>query len=187
MEAMVLRPHEDDMRFPLLSLLVLSACATSTTPCAVPDAATPPCPPLLHDEGDACVGWREIASSSCTPVGLVRVDGALGIRCDGLTYVLSDVATWEPASGATIDVEDEVDGPNLTFSPLLLVTLENGLRAATHGDVYAHPAAWRTHPGGSWHDTLAPSTAFLEHGAALSPDEALFVGRDALVLTILRR
>ncbi len=188
MEATVFRAHDPFMRFPLLSILLVSACAMSSTPCGTSsDAATPPCPPLLHDEGDACVGWRELPAPPCVPVALVRVDGALGLRCDDGAYVLSDVAIWEPATGPSMDLADEPDGPDMAPSPRLVVTLANGLRAATHGDVYALPAAWRTHPDGSWQSTLSPPTAFLTHGAALSPDEALFVGRDAIVLTIRRR
>jgi hypothetical protein len=73
------------------------------------------------------------------------------------------------------------------LSPHITATFSDGARVATHGDVYAIPAAWRTDDRGAWRETIPPPSAFLTLGAALSDREALFVGRDAFVFTIVRR
>lgn len=175
-----------------LLLLLLSACSTThAAPVDAPpaDAPPPPCEPPLVDDGDACVGWRAIPPSPCAPISMVRRGAEVAVRCaEGVDYALLPTGTWDLRDGpAEPIVPLAPPEPALPFAEPIVVALPDGERVATHGDVYAHPAAWRTHDDGILHPTVAPPSAFLSLGAALSADEALFVGRDAFVWTRRRR
>lgn len=150
----------------------------------------PPCPAGLVDEGDACVAWRGIPAPPCAPVGLARMDdGSVAVRCDvGVLYALNPTSTWEHADGASATLVPEEGGPWLDgLGPHIAVTFPDGSRVGAHGDVYANPAAWRTDVEGAWRQTVAPPSAFVTHGAVISDREAVFVGRDAFVVTVIRR
>jgi len=160
-------------------------------PDAAPSDGGPlPCPPDLVDEGDACVGWRAIPPPPCLPIVLARVEGDVVVRCDtGGRYRLSPSSTWEHQDAIGSEIVESDDGPtgDAVAHPLFVVDLANGSRVAAHGDPYAFPAAWRTDATGAWRDTLPPPSAFVTHAAAISDDEALFVGQNAFVFTFVRR
>lgn len=188
--------HEEGMHTPtrlrplvFMILASLAGCASEHALSCVSDASIAPCPAPLVDEGDACVGWRAIPPPPCTPVALVHVEGSVAVRCDvGIDYALGPSFTWDQVDDTASPITQESDGPaDDPISPRLAVTFADGTRVATHGDVYAIPAAWRAAPGGAWRATVSPPSAFLTHGAALSDHDALFVGRDAFVVTILPR
>lgn len=201
------RSHHELVMHRTLFALALSACAVShPPPCAAPDggaadggaldAPTPidagapdapdtpeRCEPPLVDEGDACIGWRAIPPPPCAPLALVRHDdGFVAVRCEGpLDAILLSSYAWEWSEPSGTAIEPETGGPPMPFPETIVVTLPFGTRVATHGDVYAHPAAWRTDGDGTWRETLPPPSAFVGFGAALSLDEALFVGEAAYV------
>lgn len=167
---------------------------------AAPDAPSPdpgsddpfftPCPPDFVDEGDACVAWRGIPAPPCEPLALARMDdGSVAVRCDvGVLYALTVISTWEHVDGASVPIVVEDDGLwSDGLGPHIAATFSDGSRVGTHGDVYAHPAAWRTDVYGEWRETVPPPSAFVTHGAAISDREAVFVGRDAFVVTVIRR
>jgi hypothetical protein len=197
MEAMVASGHDGEMhiRHTFLLASFLSACAAAHPPCGdVPDAASgdggpPPCPAPLVDEGDACVGWRAIPPPPCEPTTLVLCGAEVAVTCElPLTYALDPSFVWTQTDASDVLVEEEHDGPEgFAIEPRLVVTLDDGTRVATHGDVYATPAAWRTDASGRWRETVPPPSAFLTHATALSEHEALFVGQDAYVFTVRRR
>lgn len=161
-----------------------------------PDAGAPldagplrDCVPPLVADAELCVGWRVVAAPPCEVLALVRVAGRLGVECGTATYVLRDDAWWlAPAPGQPISAPTITSRPDTVFADaLILAELPDGSVVAPHGDVYAHPAAWRADRDGLWRETLPPPSAFVLFGAALSDDEALFVGRDAYVFVRARR
>jgi hypothetical protein len=177
----------------VLPLALLGACAAEHAACALPDAAPTdaraPCPFPLVDEGDACVGWRAIPPPPCIPGTVLLCGAEVAVTCDDLLvqYGLDASYTWQPLSDATTLVVQEDDGPEESPAPRLVVTLADGRRVAAHGDVYAAPAAWRTDAAGAWRETVPPPSTFFTHSAALSENEALFVGSVAYVFTWLPR
>jgi hypothetical protein len=110
------------------------------------------------------------------------------VDCGDGTLHAPGATEWERAAGAAVSLVPETDGPWADgLAPHIVVRFEDGSRVGTHGDVYAHPEAWRADEADAWRETVPPPSAFLTHGAALSDSEALFVGRDAFVLTVIRR
>lgn len=113
-------------------------------------------------------------------------------RAEGIDYELTATWTWAQVEGASTPIAEAADVPSERFiHPLFIVTFADGSRAATHGDVYANPAAWRTDASGAWRATVAPPSSFITHGTVIFDQgpvhEALFLGQQAFVLTIIRR
>ncbi|MDQ3034729.1 MAG: hypothetical protein M3Y87_20125 [Myxococcota bacterium] len=185
------------MRLHLLSLAILCAsCASAETTVVAPDASIADasvdldahltCVPPFVDEGDACVAWRVIPDPPCDVVGVVRMAAEIAVRCaDGAAYALLPAYVWEARDGEGSEIDpprgDEPEAASPFSFALVMAERPDGSRIATHSDVYAHPAAWRTRDDGTWRETLAPPSAFIAHGVALSRDEVLFVGSVAYV------
>jgi hypothetical protein len=164
-----------------------------------PDASLSPCEAGLVEDRAHCIGWRPVNAPQECLMGrpaLVRTEielpwtehRVLAVACEGEPHQLywPDRDRWERAT--------DVEGSPLEAMPSLAgavaeAVMSDGTRVAVVGSVHAHPPyeTWiKEPPAGEttvsgWRRSIDAPSAWVTQAAAITPDELLFVGGDALV------